>query len=932
MDVLNRYISNGTAVIDDAYPYPLMLSTCPVCPCIPVGTCDELYKYLLVVKEQYGAEELSNGAIYYRKAGNQGTTLDIYIHAILLEYADMWWCIYITRDCKFKFVSFTEEPIVRNPYLSIADGVRLNTIYKDLGNVSKYSGIPTWAIRADTLKVQLYGESLILPQITSRIDYIRAVVCYHYENEWHYMSSGAEALVESRNANRYDFPISHYLNVKDWCCKIYGFVEMRRGGNYLYKFSLYGNTHTGTLERPTFSLSPCGTPEGFRSMGRIDYNDYECIYNGTEKVHMVRYIYDYITGFWTYRMRDFDSVEVLGEAAYFCPDVASGYLQGIPGSIFLTQVYSNRHWEYLFHTYEEAFAFSQQIVPITERTSYHGFSTYANSGSYMFKQELQTGLQTHPGEVRPGGSGWYASTGYQSEIVFIDRVIPTNRGFLHQDGTYTSTYTIPILKNTLPDFCPYDGGAWVGEGTVLTIPGWFADEQDGFSEEGLSDLAFDHVTRLQSTYTGYAFGSGLAVTKITSSSGKGTVPFIAAYLYTCGTTTPLLVVSDDGQTRTYNYGPYTVIDANNSLDMQDVIDALDGDTSVVYHNIEYPIDYTLQPLWHWGESIHPNAVIVNDIETELSISRAKAWSGGEAAAKYYVECGTDRAFYEPKAEAVPLSCNACLNMAYIFSQLSGFINIQYGSHSLYSGTFDGVYQTRIVNKDGYGTLGIFGAGGSIDYRTIVCLFNRDNGKFLSILTYDSFLDKWEQEIRYVPADTVLSGYATLFDRTDNNTSIRGNQYIISAEYVPAYTYFDTEKEAEALSKKHNNTVMAISTRAGDGFCPDYAHTPTVACSNLVVNGGEYNYDEVTKRWKARSGYYTGLLYCEKTIPTNKGFLFPDGSFKQHFTSPLFSLFNSCNVNIIFYRQEDVWVCGVGHTIPARDNASPCPEVDPEEFE
>ena len=168
MDTLNRYISNGTAVTDDAYPYPLMLSTCPVCPCIPVGTCDELYKYLLVVKEQYGAEELSNGAIYYRKAGNQGTTLDTYIHAILLEYADMWWCIYITRDCRFKFVSFTEEPTVRNPYLSIADGVRLNTIYKDLGNVIKYAGIPTWAILADTLKVQLYGESIILPQITYR--------------------------------------------------------------------------------------------------------------------------------------------------------------------------------------------------------------------------------------------------------------------------------------------------------------------------------------------------------------------------------------------------------------------------------------------------------------------------------------------------------------------------------------------------------------------------------------------------------------------------------------------------------------------------------------------------------------------------------------------------------------------------------------------
>ena len=104
------------------------------------------------------------------------------------------------------------------------------------------------------------------------------------------------------------------------------------------------------------------------------------------------------------------------------------------------------------------------------------------------------------------------------------------------------------------------------------------------------------------------------------------------------------------------------------------------------------------------------------------------------------------------------------------------------------------------------------------------------------------------------------------------------------------------------------------------------------CSNLVVNGGEYSYDEATKRWKARSGYYTGLLYCEKTIPTNKGFLFPDGSFKQYFTSPLFSIFNSCNVNIVFYRQEDVWVCGVEHTIPARDNASPCEEIDPEEFE
>ena len=75
----------------------------------------------------------------------------------------------------------------------------------------------------------------------------------------------------------------------------------------------------------------------------------------------------------------------------------------------------------------------------------------------------------------------------------------------------------------------------------------------------------------------------------------------------------------------------------------------------------------------------------------------------------------------------------------------------------------------------------------------------------------------------------------------------------------------------------------------------------------------------------------GCFTVKKTIPTNKGFLFPDGSFKQYFTSPLFSIFNSCNVNIVFYRQEDVWVCGE-HTIPARDNASPCEEIDPEEFE
>ena len=75
-----------------------------------------------------------------------------------------------------------------------------------------------------------------------------------------YLSSGAEALVESRNANRYDLPLSHYLNIKDWCSKIYGFVEMRRGGNYLYKFSDNGNTYTGIFHGPWFSLSPCGTP------------------------------------------------------------------------------------------------------------------------------------------------------------------------------------------------------------------------------------------------------------------------------------------------------------------------------------------------------------------------------------------------------------------------------------------------------------------------------------------------------------------------------------------------------------------------------------------------------------------------------------------------------------------------------------------------
>ena len=36
--------------------------------------------------------------------------------------------------------------------------------------------------------------------------------------------------------------------------------------------------------------------------------------------------------------RGYDSVEFLGEAAYFCPNVPSGWLQGIPGSIFLTRL------------------------------------------------------------------------------------------------------------------------------------------------------------------------------------------------------------------------------------------------------------------------------------------------------------------------------------------------------------------------------------------------------------------------------------------------------------------------------------------------------------------------------------------------------------------------------------------------------------------
>ena len=209
-----------------------------------------------------------------------------------------------------------------------------------------------------------------------------------------------------------------------------------------------------------------------------------------------------------------------------------------------------------------------------------------------------------------------------------------------------------------------------------------------------------------------------------------------AYLYTCGMTDSLFIVLDSGETRTYGDGPYTAIDANNSLDMQDVLDALAGDTPIVYHNVEHPIDYTISGFFDYSveiSTIRPNAVIVKDIETELSISRAKAWRAGNNAI-YYAECGTDRSYYEPRAEAVPLNCNAYLNMADIFSQLSGFIDIQYGSHSLYSGTFDGVYQTRNC-KDGY-TLGIFGAGGSTDYRVIVRLF-RDNGKFLQLNLLDS---------------------------------------------------------------------------------------------------------------------------------------------------------------------------------------------------
>ena len=125
--------------------------------------------------------------------------------------------------------------------------------------------------------------------------------------------------------------------------------------------------------------------------------------------------------------------------------------------------------------------------------------------------------------------------------------------------------------------------------------------------------------------------------------------------------------------------------------------------------------------------------------------------------------------------------------------------------------------------------------------------------------------------------------------------------------------------------------MARSTRVGDGVCPDYAYTPIVDCSNLVVNGGEYSYDEATKDGKPAADTIPGCFTVKKQYQQIRGSYFLMGrlsSTSHHHCS----LFNSCNVNIVFYRQEDVWVCGVEHTIPARDNASPCEEIDPEEFE
>jgi hypothetical protein len=313
----------------------------------------------------------------------------------------------------------------------------------------------------------------------------------------------------------------------------------------------------------------------------------------------------------------------------------------------------------------------------------------------------------------------------------------------------------------------------------------------------------------------------------------------------------------------------------------------------------------------------------------------------------YANCGycTFGIIYEDM-QRMDFPCDGCVDVRKI--PFDGLVAEQYGSHTCYKGTFNGV-QRRFLLYSGTPT-DVNNGGGYVDFRTRVALYDIDGKRYLvsQWITGDEF-SPLRTESFEVPIDTVLDGYAELLKFQRGSDGVIGYHSDMPIYGIPGDTYsarleqeayvrsFYTEAEAVAYSLSHS-TSTTFSLAMLNYYQVDLENTDkrTADCADITDKpGGVYYESGAEKPWSAFPIRKVGIIFSLRMLETNKGFLMLDGTFLKRVYIPTLSEVQACAQVVWWQWEHSRWSGGYDRVVDragAGEEDPICQEIDPEEFE
>ena len=296
-------------------------------------------------------------------------------------------------------------------------------------------------------------------------------------------------------------------------------------------------------------------------------------------------------------------------------------------------------------------------------------------------------------------------------------------------------------------------------------------------------------------------------------------------------------------------------------------------------------------------------------------------------------------------QRMDFSCDGCVDIRKI--PFPGLVAEQYGSHTCYKGTFNGVQQRKLLYS---GTpTDVNNGGGYVDFRTRVALYDIDGKRYLvSQWITGNELKPLRTESFEVPIDTVFDGYAELLKYQRGSDGVIGYHSDMPIYGIPGDTYgtylvqnyetkdFYTEEEAIAFS----NTESAFETSAASVF--NYFQIDlesidkrTPVCDYDIIGNFVRHLDYGGKRWRASNKGKYGIIYSFRALETNRGFLLLDGTYITEIYQPTLSEVQTCADYSTWKYGHSRWSGGYDRVVDragAGEEDPICQEIDPEEFE